>query len=114
MRPEVPLPEPSLRAVILRWLAPSTDTLARLLVIVSISPVPKMPCPVSYSQLVEDGAVLPAPRKSSVHTVDQFTVEVAELVEVAVAVLVGVFVGVFVGVLVAPPDPANTANSQSE
>jgi len=54
--------------VIARWPLPSSWTLARLLVIVSVSPVPKpLPGPTSYFQLAELGAVPAAPSKSSRH-----------------------------------------------
>src|SRR5579859_5933264 len=111
MRLEVQLPEPSLIAVNFRWLAPSTDTLAVLVVLVSISPVPDG-VPVSMIQFEDKGALLAAPVKSSVHTVDQVTPDVA--VAVGVDVLVGEAIGVLVGgpggvvVAVAPPDPAKT------
>src|SRR5258708_23207104 len=67
MRPDVhELPDPL--AVICRLPAPSRWVLAVEFVIVSISPVPKTPVPVSWIQ-VPDGALPAPPLKSSLKTV---------------------------------------------
>src|SRR3954468_11427298 len=59
---------PLCRARSTRWPAPSWKTLAVLLVIVSISPVPKLlPGPVSYFQVPVLTPVPDAPVKSSAH-----------------------------------------------
>src|SRR6266566_4877119 len=69
MRPDVhELPDPS--AVICMSPLPSRWVLAVEFVIVSISPVPKTPVPVSCTQ-VPDGALPAAPLKSSLKTVVQ-------------------------------------------
>src|SRR6185312_13096565 len=71
IRPEVQpavglVPECSARST--RWPAPFWNTLAVLLVIVSISPVPKLlPGPVSYFQVPVLTPVPDAPVKSSAH-----------------------------------------------
>src|SRR5256885_2311591 len=70
MRPDVqPLVgfEPLWSARMTRCPAPSWNTFAVLLVIVSISPVPKIPVPVSYLQFAPLTPVPPAPVKSSLH-----------------------------------------------
>src|SRR5450631_3228797 len=70
IRPDVHEP-PDPSAVMLRLPLPSRWTLADELVIVSISPVPKLePGPVSYFQ-ADDGPLPAAPLKSSPKTVDQ-------------------------------------------
>src|SRR5215469_9441947 len=69
MRPDVHEP-PELIAVITRWPLPSRWTLFVELVMVSISPVPKLePGPVSYFQFAELTIEPAAPAKLSLNTV---------------------------------------------
>ena len=68
MRPEVQRP-PWRRAVISRFPLPSRWTFSSESVMVSISPVPKMPWPVSYFQFAALGAWPATPEKESCQTV---------------------------------------------
>src|SRR5260370_33080332 len=74
IRPEVQLPDASRRAVMARWLLPSTETFAVEFEAASTSPVPQFAgpptelWPVSRIQFAADGEVPAAPPKVSLQT----------------------------------------------